>query len=150
MPPMYYDDFSLGQKFVSKGRTITEADLVNFAGFSGDFNPLHTDEVFARKTPFGRRIAHGVGILAITTGLNQSLGIFEGSIIAFLGLEWDFLKPVFIGDTIRLVITVDFKRETMHPDRGIIFFDAEVLNQNDEVVQKGKRKIMILRKSEEV
>jgi len=146
MAGLYYEDFTVGQKMVTKARTITEADIVNFAGFSGDFNALHIDETFAQKTPFGRRIAHGIAVLSITTGLSQALGIFEGTILAFLGLEWNFLKPVFIGDTIHAVQTVGTMRETKKPDRGIMILDCEVINQNGEVVHKGTRTLMMRRK----
>ena len=105
------------------------------------------DEAFARTTPFGRRIAHGMAVLSIATGLSQALGIFEGTLIAFLGLEWNFLKPVFIGDTIHGVQTIAEKRETSKPDRGIVIIAAEVFNQNGEVVQKGKRTVMMMRKA---
>jgi len=140
---MFFEDFEIGQSFTTKRRTITEADIVNFAGFSGDFNPLHMDEVFARSTPFGRRIAHGMAVLSISTGLGQSLGIFDGTIMAFLGLEWRFIKPVFIGDTIHGIQTVSEKRETSKPDRGIIIMEAKVVNQSGEVVQQGTRTVMI-------
>ena len=146
MPPMYFEDFEIGQSFTTKRRTITEADIVNFAGFSGDYNPLHMDETFARTTPFGRRIAHGMGVLSIVTGLSQALGILEGTIMAFLGLEWSFVGPVFIGDTIHAVQTVAFMRETSKPDRGIITMDSEVVNQNGETVQKGKRTFLMRRR----
>ncbi len=148
MNPMYFDEFESGLEFITKQRTITEADVVNFANFSGDYNPIHTDKEFAKKTPFGRRIAHGMAVLSISTGLNQSLGIFEGKVIAFLGLEWKFVKPVFIGDSIYLRQKIDSMRETSKPDRGIITLAVEILNQNDEVVQSGKRTLMIRRKIE--
>jgi acyl dehydratase len=146
MPARYFEDFEIGESFTTRRRTVTEADIVNFAGFSGDFNPIHMDETFARTTPFGRRIAHGMAVLSIATGLSQALGIFEGTLIAFLGLEWNFLKPVFIGDTIYGVQKIASKRETSKPDRGIVILEAEVLNQNGEVVQKGKRTVMMQRK----
>lgn len=144
MPPMYFEEYEIGQKFSTKRRTITETDIVNFAGISWDFNPLHTDELFAKETPFGRRIAHGMLVLSITTGLSQTLGIFEQRVIAFLGLEWNFTGPVFIGDTIHFDQTVADKRLTKNPGRGIVTFDGEVLNQDGQVVQKGWRKLMVL------
>ncbi len=143
---MYFEELEVGQEFQSRGRTITEADVVNFAGLSGDFNPLHTDEEYAKKTIFGKRIAHGALALAISTGLSQSLGILDGTIMAFLGLEWNFHAPVFIGDTLHLDQVVKSKRETSKPDRGIIVFEARMVNQRDEVVQEGTRTIMVRRK----
>lgn len=146
MNPMFYEDFQIGQNFVTKKRTITEADIVNFAGFSGDFNPLHTDETFAKTTPFGKRIAHGMAVLSISTGLSQGLGIFEGTVIAFLGVDWSFVKPVFIGDTVYLKQNVESMRETSKPGMGIVTMYSEIINQNDQVVQKGKRTFMMRRK----
>lgn len=146
MEPRYFEDFLVGEGFTTKARTITETDVVNFAGLSGDFNPLHMDETFARTTPYGRRIAHGLAVLSICSGLSQSLGIFDGTVLAFLGLEWTFVKPVFIGDTIRLRQTVGSARETSKLDRGILVLDSEVLNQDGVVVQRGKRTLMLLRR----
>ena len=148
MPAMFYEDFVAGQSFTTKGRTITEADIVNFAGFSGDFNPLHMDETFARATPFGRRVAHGMAVLSIATGLSQALGIFDGTLLAFLGLEWNFLKPVFIGDTVHAVQSVAALRETSKPGRGILTLAVDVVNQDGDVVQKGTRTVMVRRRVE--
>ena len=127
-------------------RTITEADIVNFAGLSGDFNQLHMSEQFAQGTIYGKRIAHGLLGLAVSSGLSQSLRITEGTIIAFLGLSWEFLKPIFIGDTIHMVLTVSEARETSKKDRGIVHFNCELINQHGEMVQKGVRKVMVKRR----
>ena len=143
---LYFEEFEVGQLFKSRGRTVTEADIVNFAGLSGDYNPLHTDEEFAKKTIFGKRIAHGMLGLTISTGLSQRLGILDDTIMAFLGLEWNFKGPVFIGDTLCLEQTVKSKRETSKPDRGIIVFEAKLVNQKGEVVQEGTRTVMVRRK----
>ncbi|MCS7129864.1 MAG: MaoC/PaaZ C-terminal domain-containing protein [Archaeoglobaceae archaeon] len=115
------------------GKTITEADIVNFAGISGDWNRIHLDEEFAKKTIFGRRIAHGLLTLAITSGLITRLRLTEDSLIAFYGIEkLRFTKPVFIGDTIRAVIEVEGKEDK--GDYGVVAFKISTLNQNDEVV----------------
>jgi len=143
---LYFEEFEVGQLFKSRGRTVTEADIVNFAGLSGDYNPLHTDEEFAKKTIFGKRIAHGMLGLTISTGLSQRLGILDDTIMAFLGLEWNFKAPVFIGDTLYLEQTVKSKRETSKPDRGIIVFEAKLFNQKGEIVQEGTRSVMVRRK----
>jgi len=146
---LFFEDFNLGDRWKTKGRTVTEADIVNFAGISGDFNRLHMDEEFAKGTIFGRRIAHGLLGLAISSGMSQGLGIMEGTIMAFLGLSWEFLKPIFIGDTVHLEVEVAELRETSKQDRGIVTFGTELVNQNGDVVQKGTRKIMVRRKSGE-
>ena len=100
--PMYFEDFEVGQRFVTAGRTVTEADVVNFAGVSGDYNPIHTDAEFAKSTPFGQRIAHGLLVLSMLTGLRQRTGATDGTLIAWLEIRnYKFLKPVLIGDTVR-------------------------------------------------
>ncbi|MGE5265127.1 MAG: MaoC/PaaZ C-terminal domain-containing protein, partial [Acidobacteriota bacterium] len=97
---MYFEELSEGTEVVSQGRTIAEADLVNFAGLTGDTNPMHTDAEFAKSTPFGERIAHGMLGLSYAVGLAWMLGFMDGTVIAFTGLEWKFKGPVKIGDTI--------------------------------------------------
>jgi len=146
MQGRYYEEFSMGESFTTRARTITESDIVTFAGLSGDYNPLHTDEEFAKKTPFGKRIAHGLLGLSVQSGLSQGMGITEGTTIAFLGLTWNFKAPVFIGDTIHVVQTVDEMRETKKPERGIITFGCQVINQRGEVVQEGTKTLMVRRK----
>ncbi|WP_010676987.1 MaoC family dehydratase [Bacillus timonensis] len=141
---LYYEDFEIGQVFVSQARTITESDVVQFTGLSGDFNPLHTDEEFAKNTPFGTRIAHGALGFSIMTGLMDRLGVFSGTAIAFLGIDnWSFPKPIFIGDTIYFEMKITNKRPTSKGGRGIIFREITVFNQNKEIVQKGQMNIMV-------
>jgi acyl dehydratase len=136
---LFFEDVEVGMRFESPARTITEADLVNFAGVSGDFNPLHTDEVFAATTPYGRRIAHGMLALSVVTGLRQRMGVFDGTLLGFLEIRsWRFRRPVFPGDTIRAVTSVAALRETSKPDRGVMIQGIEVLNQDGEVVQDGE------------
>jgi len=143
---MYFDEFEIGQSWTSPSRTITEADLVAFAGISGDYNPLHTDEEYARTTQFGGRLFHGPGVLAVATGLESRLGFKEGTAIAFLGLTWNLTGAVKIGDTIHVVETVaGLKPSRSKPDRGIVTFDVSVVNQRDEVVQDGQWVVMFYR-----
>ena len=147
MQGRFFEEFSIGEQFTTRARTVTEADIVTFAGLSGDFNPLHTDKEFARNTPFGERIAHGLLGVSIQSGLSQGLGITEGTTIAFLSLTWNFKAPILIGDTIHVVQAVQEKRETKKPDRGIIVFSVQVINQKGEVVQEGTKTMMIRRKA---
>ena len=142
---MYFDEFEVGQSWDSPARTITEADVVAFAGLSGDFNPLHTDEEYARTTAFGGRIFHGPGVFAVATGLESRLGIKEGTAIAFLGMTWNLKAAVRIGDTIHVHQTVATTRPTSKGDRGIVTFDVEVLNQRGEVCQDGQWVVMFQR-----
>ena len=104
---MYLEDFKAGQVFDTPARTVTEADVVAFAGLSGDYNPLHTDAEFCAKTPFKQRIAHGMLGMSIMTGLAARTGMLDGSALAFLGIEdWRFQKPIFFGDTIHARTTI--------------------------------------------
>lgn len=129
----YFEDYEVGKEIRSSSRTMTEADIVNFAGITGDWNPIHTDEEFARKSVFGRRIAHGMLTLAIMSGLLTRLGIIERTIVAFYGIDrLRFVKPVFIGDTLTAIARVIEKED--RGDAGMIVMEANVVNQRDEVV----------------
>jgi acyl dehydratase len=143
---LLFDEFYVGQHWVSPARTITDADIVNFAGLSGDFNPLHTDEEFARSTQFGGRIFHGPGVYAVAIGLESRLGIKEGTAIAYLGMNWNLKAPVMAGDTIRVEQSVAATRaSTTKLDRGIVTFDVTVKNQRHEVCQDGQWFVMFTR-----
>lgn len=142
----YYEELNPGDSWTSPRRTITEADIVMFAAMTGDHNPIHTDEEFAKTTIFGGRILHGPAGFAIATGLESRLGIKEGTAIAFLGMTWDLKGPIKIGDTIRVEQKVTSKRETKKPTQGIVFFHVQLVNQRDEVVQEGEWKILMIRK----
>jgi acyl dehydratase len=134
-------------RFQTPRRTITEADLVNFAGVSGDFNRLHTDEEFARTTIFGRRVAHGTLVLSISQGLRQRTGVFEGTLMALLEIRsWRFLKPVFIGDTVGVETEMADLRETSQPDRGVVVQRVRIRNQREEIVQEGELVSLIRRR----
>lgn len=141
----YWEEFEVGEEFNSAARTITETDIVNFAGFTGDWHPMHTDDEFARTTQYGARVAHGMIGPVVSVGLGVREGLMDETVIAFLGMEWEFKLPIYIGDTIRQRRVVDFKRESRKPDRGIIRFRLEILNQRDEVVQQGTRTLLLKR-----
>lgn len=145
----YYEDFNVGDVFETPGRTITEADIINFAGVSGDFYSLHTDETFASKTIFKGRIAHGLLILSIATGLWMRLGIFEGTLIAFYGIDrLRFIKPVRVGDTIKVKMTVVEKTE--RGEHGLVTFKNEIYNQNGDLVVVFDAKILVDKKSKNI
>lgn len=136
--PMYLEDFKSGQEFTTPARTITEADVVAFAGLSGDYNPLHTDAEFSAKSPFKQRIAHGMLGMSVMTGLGARTGMMEGSALAFLGIEsWKFQKPILFGDTIHVKMTVTDVRTASKPGTGVIKRFVEIVNQRSEVVQAG-------------
>ncbi|WP_190813052.1 MaoC/PaaZ C-terminal domain-containing protein [Saccharopolyspora pogona] len=143
---LYFDDFQVGMSWTTPSRTITEADLATFAGLSGDYNPLHTDEEFARGTQFGGRIFHGPGVFAVATGLESRLGIKDGTAIAFLGMTWNLKAAVRPGDTITVRQAVATTTpSSSKPDRGVVTFDVQVVNQHDEVCQDGQWVVMFKR-----
>jgi acyl dehydratase len=142
----YFEDIRVGDEYLSPGRTVTEADIVAFAGLSGDYNVLHTDAEFMKSSIFGERIAHGLLGLAIQSGLGTRAMPRPFATIAFLGLRWRFKGPIKIGDTVKVQIKVTDKRETSKPDRGIVVLLRSVLNQRGEVVQEGETDIMVERR----
>ena len=143
---LYFEDLRVGEEYVSPGRTVTEADIVAFAGLSGDYNVLHTDAEFMRASIFGERIAHGLLGLSISTGLSTRATPRPFATIAFLGLRWRFKGPIKIGDTIKVRIKIADKRETSKPDRGIVTMHRTILNQRGETVQEGETEVMVERR----
>jgi acyl dehydratase len=137
----------VGESFDTPARTVTEADVVAFAGLSGDFNPLHTDRVFAAATPFGRPVAHRLLVLAMVTGLFGRLGLVDGTAVAMLGIEdWRFRRPVFFGDTVRARVTVTELRPWRRADAGVVVRRFEVFNQHGELVQEGTIPLLVRRR----
>lgn len=134
---LYFEEFEVGDQVESVGRTITETDVVNFAALSGDWNLIHTDAEYCKEEMFGQRVAHGLLILSIASGQAMRLGFMEDTVMAFRGLEWKFSKPVFINDTIRLRVTVAETKAMRRTGGGLVVFKMEVVNQNDEVCQRG-------------
>ncbi len=133
---LYFEDVEVGQQWQSQGRTITETDVVQFAGISGDFNPIHMDHEFARATPFRRPIAHGLLVFSVASGLTSACPLMRT--IAFLQIrEWHFLGPVFFGDTIRVQGEVVQKEARARGRRGEITWRRRILNQESKVVQEG-------------
>ncbi len=141
---LYFEEFSPGDQVVSMGRTITEADIVNFAALSGDWNLIHTDAEYSQGQLFGQRVAHGLLILSIASGLSVRLGFMEETILAFRSIgEWRFQRPVFIGDTVRVRLTVDGTKAMPRLGGGLVAFKVDVLNQKDEVVQRGTWEMLV-------
>ena len=148
MVGMFWEEWEIGAEFQTASRTITEADVVNFAGISGAYNPLHIDEEFCKQTQFGTRIAHGPLVYSIAAGLLFQLHLYDDTLIAFLGFDsLKFTLPVKIGDTVRVRVEVLEKRETSKPDRGVMKRLLQVLNQRDEVVQEGVQAFLLKKKS---
>lgn len=134
----YFEQFAVGDSLVTAARTITEADIVRFAGLSGDFNQIHTDAVYAADGPFGRRIAHGLLVQSIAVGLAVQTGFIEGTVLAFRELSCKFSLPVFIGDTIHVKLEVVEKKALPRLGGGQAVMKYMVLNQDDKVVQRGE------------
>jgi acyl dehydratase len=143
-----FDEFEVGNTFTSQSRTVTEADVVSFAGISGDFNPLHTDAQFASETPFGERIAHGMLLAAMATGMANWTGVFEGTTIALMEQVIRYRSVTKLGDTVHLELTVTDRKTTSKPDRGVVIFESQILNQRGEVVIEGQWTLMMRRQVE--
>ncbi|MFU8773024.1 MAG: MaoC/PaaZ C-terminal domain-containing protein [Anaerolineales bacterium] len=145
---LYFDEFEAGQKITSVGRTVTESDVVRFAGLSGDFNQIHTDAEYCKDTPFKERVAHGLLVLSIASGLAVQTGVLEGTIIAFREIsELKFIKPVYIGDTIHVELIVTQTKALPRLGGGIIFIELDVLNQENDTVMKGVWKVLVAGKA---
>jgi 3-hydroxybutyryl-CoA dehydratase len=135
---MYFEEFEPGQHLVTAGRTITEGDIVTFAGLSGDFNQIHIDAEYSKSALTGQRIAHGLLVLSIAEGLVVQTGIMEGTIIVFREItEWKFIKPVFIGDTIHVEVGIKETRPMSRLGGGLVGIEVDVQNQHGERVMKG-------------
>jgi len=147
---MYFEEYQVGQKISSSGRTITETDIVSFAGLSGDYNYIHTDAEAAKETPLGERMAHGLLGLSIASGLAVQTGVMEGTIMAFREISsWKFIKPLLIGDTIHVELEVLETKAVPRLGGGLISIELDVLNQKDETVMKGTWKVLINGKPQE-
>lgn len=147
---LYFEEFFVGQKVTTVGRTITEYDINTFAGLSGDYNQIHTDAEFSRKTPIGQRIAHGILGLSIASGLAMRTGILEGTVIVFREIaEWKFVKPIFINDTIHVDLEVKETKALPRIGGGSVTITLEVKNQNDEVCHRGTWVVLVMSKPKE-
>lgn len=140
---LHFEEYDLGATITTQGRTVTETDIVNFAALSGDWNPLHTDAVTAGETPYGGRIAHGLLVLSIASGLAERLGFMTGTVLGFMGLDWEFRGAVKIGDTVHVTAAVDELKAMPRLGGGYVTFKLLVLNQEDKVVQRGTWKVLI-------
>jgi 3-hydroxybutyryl-CoA dehydratase len=140
---LYFEEFEQGVELVTPGRTMTETDIQLFAGLTGDYTQIHTDVEFCKDTLFGQRVAHGLLGLSIASGLGARLGFIEGTAVALREITWKFTGPIFIGDTIHLTIQVANKKAMPRLGMGLITFDVSLVNQKDEVVQKGQWKALI-------
>ena len=151
MPPnlpsrhgLYFEEFTVGHMIRTPGRTITEGDIVGFAGLSGDFNLIHTDAVYAATTPFGQRVAHGLLALSVASGLAVRTGILEGTVLAFREInEWKFSQPVYIGDTLTVDIEVTEVKPLPRLGGGSVTLRLDVQNQSGASAMKGTWTVLV-------
>ena len=140
---IYFDGFAVGQTYASSTpREVTAETIGAFAELSGDKNRIHIDEEFAKATPFGGRIAHGLLGLSVASGLLYDMDIVRESVLAFAGLEWKFRGPTRIGDSLSMTMTVA-KTRGLGRRGGLVVFDARLLNQKGEVLQEGVWSLMV-------
>lgn len=140
---LYYEDYQVGVKMITRGRTITESDIVQFAALTGDFNPMHTDAEFMKTHPMGQRIAHGMLSLSYAVGQAYQLGFMEGTILAFRGLEMKFSLPVLIGDTLHVELTVSEMKEARRLGGGMVTLEVRIVNQGGKTVQSGTWTVLV-------
>jgi len=144
---MFFEGFSVGQHILSTARTVTESDVVTFAGLSGDYNQIHTDAEFSKNTPFGKRVAHGLLGIAIASGLAMRTGVLEGTVLAFREINaWKFSKPIFIGDTVHVELDVKETKALPRLGGGSVIIELSVKNQHEEVTMKGLWTVLVASK----
>ena len=139
----YFEEFELGDAMVTQEHVVTEEEIVAFARLTGDDNPLHTDHEYTKTHMFGQPVAHGLLVLSIASGLSWQLGFMQETVLALRGLEWKFSRPVFIGDRIRVKAEVYQRKAMPRLGGGAVIFDVKVLNQDDDVVQRGKWNVLV-------
>lgn len=144
----WFEEFEAGQRFETGTRAIGEAEVRAFAELSGDRNPLHLDEAWARGSVFGERVAHGALGLAVATGLVNQLRLTHGTLVALAGVTWDFLKPIRFGTTVRGLLTVESVRGTSRPERGLVVLGVDLVSDAGEVVQRGTLRLLVRRRPE--
>lgn len=147
---MYFEEYEVGLQVITAGRTVTESDVVSFAGLSGDFNQIHTDAEYSKQSLFGQRVAHGMLVLSIVTGLAVQTGILEGTVLAFREIaEWKFSKPVFLGDTIHAIMEVVETKPMSRLGGGSVLIKIVVKNQHSDTVMRGDLSFLVALKPQE-
>lgn len=146
----YFEDFEIGKDFISNSRTITEADIINFACLTGDFHPIHIDAEFSKTSFFGERVAHGLLNLSFVMGMINNWEYRSKTMMAFINVTCNFLRPVKINDTIHGKVSILNKKEWKKPDKGIIVFGLEIINQRGEIVAKGKLEELVWKKDSKI
>ncbi|MFN8497923.1 MAG: MaoC/PaaZ C-terminal domain-containing protein [Anaerolineae bacterium] len=146
MPNRYFEEFEVGQRLTTRGRTVTETDIVNFAGVSSDFFPLHMDQEYAARTRFGQRIAHGFLVLSMASGMVPA---DPERVEGLYGLDRvRFIKPVFIGDTIHVEMEVLSLQERSDAS-GVVEFKQSIINQRGELVIVNSYRLLMRKRPSE-
>ncbi len=149
MPGLWFEEFEVGAEATTAARRLTGEDVQAFAALSGDHNPLHLDEAYAARGPFGRPVAHGLLGLAVASGLMEQSGFTAGTLAAFLGLDWSFRKPVIPGESVRVRMRVAQTRATRDPAHGLVKLQLTLLNDRDETAQEGSFTLLVRRRPAE-
>lgn len=143
----YFEEFECGEIHVTRGRTITEADIMQYAGLCWDTQAEHTNAEFAKRGPFGERIGQQQLGLLIAHGLLDTLRVLDGTLASVLRLGWNFLNPMKIGDTVHVQLTVLEKKDVGTEEGGLVTFEWETINQKGQVVHRCRRTVLVRRKS---
>ncbi len=139
----YYEDLNIGAEYTTRSRTLTETDIVYYAGLSWDYNPEHTDVEFAKGSVFQERVSHMLLSLVFANGLSASNAILRGTARGYLGLKWRTLRVCRIGDTLHVKETILDKKDSSRTGVGIVTIGVQVINQRDEVVNEGERVMLV-------
>lgn len=142
---LHWEAFEPGRRFETARRRIEASDVESFAAVTGDRNPLHLDEAYARASVFGERVAHGLLGTSVAAGLLNQAGLTRGTLVAFLGLSWDFVAPIRLGTEVGLRLEVAGARATSKPDRGLVELGAELVDAAGTVLQRGTFKLLVRR-----
>jgi 3-hydroxybutyryl-CoA dehydratase len=145
----YYEDYQVGQKLVTRARTITEADIVQFGSLTGDFNPMHFDAEYMKSHMLGQRIAHGLLTVSYAAGQAYQLGFMEKTVLAFREMNMKFSVPVYIGDTIHVEIEVRERKDAVRLGGGLVTFGVKIVKQDGSTVQKGEWVVLVASRPKE-
>ncbi|KAA3644992.1 MAG: dehydratase [Chloroflexi bacterium] len=147
---LYFEEFEVGQQIITAARTVTESDVVSFAGLSGDYNSIHIDAKYSEAGPFGQRVAHGLLVLSIASGLVQQTGMMNDTVMAFREINnWKFTKPIFIGDTVQVMVNIKETKALPRIGGGSVSIELDVRNQDEDTVMKGTWTALFVSQPEE-
>lgn len=139
----FFEDYEVGQIMISRGRTITESDIVQFGSLTGDFNPMHFDADYMQDHMLGRRVAHGMLTVSYAVGQAYQLGFLEQTVLSFRSMEMKFSQPVYIGDTVHVEIRVKEMKPAKRLGGGTVTLEIRIINQSNKAVQKGEWVVLV-------